>query len=202
MKIKRRLLEKPIAACMVLLLAVPVARAEPLPGQEAASAQEAQGSPPTATQQTASNPASTPNSASNSAQVATAQSPAVETPSSTGTPAPGAEVAQNEDQTGGQNAPANGSQPSSSQSSSSQSNSSQSNGDQQQNGAAQPVGTAAAPAVKGTGVAGSRVSGAAIAPAKQRRVRTFLISIGVVVAACVAVGAVVALTHATPSQPR
>ena len=46
------------------------------------------------------------------------------------------------------------------------------------------------------------MSGAAIAPGKQRRVRTFLISIGVVVAACVAVGTVVALTHATPSQPR
>ncbi len=80
--------------------------------------------------------------------------------------------------------------------------SSQSNQDQQQNGAAQPVGTAAAPAVKGTGVSGSRVSGAAIAPAKQRRVHTFLISVAVVVAACVAVGTVVALTHATPSQPR
>jgi hypothetical protein len=80
--------------------------------------------------------------------------------------------------------------------------SSQPSQDPQQNGAAQPVGTAAAPAVNGTGVAGSRVSGAAIAPAKQRRVRTFLISIAVVVAACVAVGTVVALTHATPSQPR
>src|ERR1700733_13968849 len=98
MKIKRRLLEKPIAACMVLLLAVPVARAEPLPEQEAAAGQEAQGSPPTATQQSASNPASTPNAAPNSAQVTTAQSPVVETPSSTGTPAPGAEVAQSGDQ--------------------------------------------------------------------------------------------------------
>ncbi|MGD0097491.1 MAG: hypothetical protein ABSB60_13425 [Terracidiphilus sp.] len=73
---------------------------------------------------------------------------------------------------------------------------------QQQNGAAQPVGTAAAPAVRGKGVAGSQVSGAAIAPAKQRQVRTFLIRIAVVVAAGAAVGTVVALTHATPSQPR
>ncbi len=81
--------------------------------------------------------------------------------------------------------------------------SSQASQDQQQNGAAQqPVGTAAAPAVNSTGVAGSRVSGAAIAPAKQRRVRIFLIRVAVVVAACVAVGTVVALTHATPSQPR
>jgi hypothetical protein len=82
------------------------------------------------------------------------------------------------------------------------SGSSQPSQDQQQNGPAQPVGTAAAPAVKSTGVAGSRVSGAAIAPAKQRRVHTFLIRVAVVVAACVAVGTVVGLTHATPSAPR
>jgi hypothetical protein len=175
-----RLIEKPIAACMVLLLAAPVARAEPLPGQEAAASQETQGTPPAAMQQTASTPDSAPGT--------TAQSPGVESPSSSGTPATGAETAQS----GGQNVPA----------SDSQAGGSQPSQDQQQNGAAQPVGTAAAPAVKGTGVAGSRVSGAAIAPAKQRRVRTFLISIGVVVAACVAVGTVVALTHATPSQPR
>ncbi len=85
--------------------------------------------------------------------------------------------------------------------SSGQNGNSQPNQDQQQNGAAQPVGTAAAPEVKGTGVSGSRVSGAAIAPAKQRRVRIFLIRVGVIAAACVAVGTVVALTHATPSQP-
>ena len=180
MRIKTWLIEKPIAGCMVLLLAVPVARAEPLPGQQAAASQETQPTLPAAAQHEAS--------ASDSASGTTTQSPAVESPSSNGTPAPGAEAAQN----GDQNAPASGSQASSSQPSQ----------DQQQNGAAQPVGTAAAPAANGTGVAGSRVSGAAIAPGKQRRVRTFLISIGVVVAACVAVGTVVALTHATPSQPR
>jgi hypothetical protein len=187
MRTKRRLIEKLIAACMVLLLAAPAARAEPLPGQEGATGQETQATSPTPAQQTPSAPDSSPNSA----PIATAQKPGVEATSG-GTPQPGAEAAQNEDQTVAQNAPA----------SDSQSSSSQSSPDQQQNGAAQPVGTAAAPAVKGTGVAGSRVSGAAIAPAKQRRVRTFLISIGVVVAACVAVGAVVALTHATPSEPR
>ena len=80
--------------------------------------------------------------------------------------------------------------------------SSQPSQDQQQNSAAHPVGTAAAPAVTGTGISGSRVSGAAIAPAKQRRVHTFLISVAVVVGACVAVGTVAALSHATPSQPR
>ena len=82
------------------------------------------------------------------------------------------------------------------------SGSSQPSQDQQQNGPAPAVGTAAAPAVKATGVAGSRVSGAAIAPAKQKRVHTFLIRVAVVAAACVAVGTIVALSHATPSQPR
>lgn len=87
-------------------------------------------------------------------------------------------------------------------SSNTQNGSSQSSQDQQQNGAAQPVGTAAAPSETATGVAASKPAGAAIAPAKQRRVRTFLISIGVVVAACVAVGTVVALSHDSPSEPK
>jgi len=188
MRIKRLLIEKPIAACMVLLLAAPVARAEPLPGREAATGQQTQGSPPAAAHPDSSAADSAPNSAPGSTPEKTAQSSGVEVPSSGSTPAPGAEVGQS----GNQSAPVNDSQVSASQTGQTQ----------DQNGPAKPLGTAAAPAVKGTGIAGSRVSGAAIAPAKQRRVRTFLISIGVVVAACVAVGAVVALTHATPSQPR
>jgi hypothetical protein len=64
-----------------------------------------------------------------------------------------------------------------------------------------PVGTAAAPFERPLGVAASRPAGAAIAPAKQRRVRTILISIGVVVAAGVAVGTVVGLSKASPSRP-
>ena len=73
---------------------------------------------------------------------------------------------------------------------------------QQQNGAPQPVGTAAAPSEPATGVAASRPAGAAIAPAKQRRVRTILISLGVVAAACVAVGVVVGLSHTSPGAPK
>lgn len=184
MRIKRRLIEKPMAAFMVLLLAVPVARAAPLPAQDAAAGQETQAAPQSATQQDSS----TPDSVSGSTPEKTAQTPGAEMPSSGGTPAPRAEVAQN----GDQSEPANNSQASDLQASQ----------PQDQSAPAKPVGTAAAPAVHDTGVAGSRVSGAAIAPAKQRRVRTFLISIAVVVAACVAVGTVVALTHATPSQPR
>lgn len=63
------------------------------------------------------------------------------------------------------------------------------------------VGTAAAPLEKPSGVAASRPAGAAIAPAKQRRVRTFLISVGIVIGAGVAIGTVAALSHASPSRP-
>jgi hypothetical protein len=82
-----------------------------------------------------------------------------------------------------------------------QSGNSQSNSEQQQNGGAKPVGTAAAPYEKTTGVAASRPAGAVIAPAKQRRVRSFLIKFGVIVGAGVAIGTVAALSHSSPSQP-
>jgi glucose/arabinose dehydrogenase len=72
----------------------------------------------------------------------------------------------------------------------------------QQNGNTQPVGTAAAPYGNTTGVAASRPAGAVIAPAKQRRVRTILIRIGVVVGAGVAIGTVAALSHGSSSEPR
>jgi hypothetical protein len=80
--------------------------------------------------------------------------------------------------------------------------SSQSSSSQQQQEPAQPVGTAAAPYEKTMGIAASRPAGAAIAPAKQRRVRTILISVGVIVAAGVAVGSVAGLSHASSSHPQ
>ena len=171
MRISGWFIEKQIAACMVLLLAAPVARAEPLPGQETAGGEGARGTPPTITQQ------------GSSASGTATSSPGVGAPSSSDPHAQDAEPGLN----GGESAPVSGSQASSAQ---------------EQSSPAKPVGTAAAPAVRATGVAGSRVSGAAIAPAKQRRVRTFLIRVAVVVGACVAVGTVVALSHGTPSQPR
>jgi hypothetical protein len=64
-----------------------------------------------------------------------------------------------------------------------------------------PVGTATAPYEKASGVTASRPAGAVIAPAKQRRVRTIFIRIGIVVGAAAAVGAVAALSHGSPSQP-
>lgn len=71
---------------------------------------------------------------------------------------------------------------------------------QQQNGSA-PVGTAVAPYEKGVGVAASRPAGVVIAPAKQRRRRTLLISVALVAGAAVAVGTVIGLSKASPSEP-
>jgi len=71
----------------------------------------------------------------------------------------------------------------------------------QQPAAQKPLGTAAAPYEKPEGIAASRPAGAAIAPAKQRRVRTILIRVGVIVGAGVAIGTVAALSHASPSTP-
>jgi hypothetical protein len=71
--------------------------------------------------------------------------------------------------------------------------------DQQQN--SHPVGTAVAPAVKPTGVAASRPAGAVIAPGKQRRMRTILIRVGIIVGAGVAIGTVAALSRSSPARP-
>jgi hypothetical protein len=67
--------------------------------------------------------------------------------------------------------------------------------------AQRPVGTAAAETATVSGVAASQPAGVAIAPAKQRRVRTMVLRMGAIVGAGVAVGTVVALTAATPSKP-
>lgn len=64
-----------------------------------------------------------------------------------------------------------------------------------------PVGTAAAPYEKPTGIPGSRPAGAAIAPAKQRRVRAIVISLAVVLAGAGAIGAVAGMSKASHSQP-
>jgi hypothetical protein len=64
-----------------------------------------------------------------------------------------------------------------------------------------PSGTAAAEAPHATGIAASQPAGVAIAPAKQRRVRTIVLRVGAIVGAGVAVGTVVALTAATSSRP-
>jgi hypothetical protein len=64
-----------------------------------------------------------------------------------------------------------------------------------------PVGTAAAEPTGANGIAASQPAGVAIAPGKQRRVRTIVISIAAIAAAGVAIGSVAALTAGTSSRP-
>ena len=71
-----------------------------------------------------------------------------------------------------------------------------------QAGVANPaLGAAAAPYENPSGVAASRPAGAVIAPAKQRRMRSIFIKIGIVVGAGAAVAAVTLLSRSSPSRP-
>jgi len=64
-----------------------------------------------------------------------------------------------------------------------------------------PTGTAAAEAPTVSGVTAAQPAGVAIAPAKQRRVRTIVLKIGAIVGASAALGVTLALTAGTPSKP-
>ncbi len=64
-----------------------------------------------------------------------------------------------------------------------------------------PSGAAGAKAPAVRGAPASRTVGAAIAPAKQRQKRSFLIKAGLVAGACVAVGSAFALSKGSPSKP-
>lgn len=64
-----------------------------------------------------------------------------------------------------------------------------------------PVGTAAAEAPKVSGITAAQPAGVAIAPAKQRRVRTIILRVGAIAGAGAALGTVIALTAASPSKP-
>jgi len=65
----------------------------------------------------------------------------------------------------------------------------------------QPVGTAAAENIRTSGVAASAPAGIAMAPAKQRQVRSLLIRVGAVLGASAAVGIAFALSAASPAKP-
>ncbi|HVN92130.1 MAG TPA: hypothetical protein VMT38_00465 [Terracidiphilus sp.] len=173
MRITGCLRERLIGSCLILMLAAPTAKAATTPSRGLTPAEQDQSSPAGGAQNAEADNGS--------------RNPVVKStePDETLPDAPEPEIAQSS---------GNGSDP--------QSQNSQPGQNQQQNNAQQPVGTAAAPAVKGTGVSGSQVSGAAIAPAKQKRVHIFVIRVAIVAAVCVALGSVVALTHATPSQPQ
>ena len=92
--------------------------------------------------------------------------------------------------------------PPSNQTGSSQAGSSQTPAAQDQSQKSQrPVGTAAAEAPTVSGVTAAQPAGVAIAPAKQRHVRTLVLKVGAIVGAGVALGTAIALTEATPSKP-
>ncbi len=64
----------------------------------------------------------------------------------------------------------------------------------------QPSGTAAAPAVQVSGSAASKPAGVAIAPPKQRQIRSWLIKFGFIAGVGAAVGTVAALSAASPGH--
>ena len=64
-----------------------------------------------------------------------------------------------------------------------------------------PVGAAAAQKGVTAGGAASKPAGTAIAPAKQRQVRSFLLKLGLIAAGGAAIGTVYALSKGTPSTP-
>lgn len=64
----------------------------------------------------------------------------------------------------------------------------------------QPSGTAVAPAVEVSGGAASKPAGVAIAPPKQRQIRSLLIKFGFLVGAGAAIGTVVGLSAASPGH--
>lgn len=65
----------------------------------------------------------------------------------------------------------------------------------------EPAGAAAAQSGVTTGGAASKPAGMAIAPAKQRQVRSFLIKMAAIAAGGAAIGTVVALSKGSPSKP-
>jgi len=65
----------------------------------------------------------------------------------------------------------------------------------------EPVGTATAERAPTAGGAASEPAGMAIAPAKQRQVRSLLLKLGALAGAGLALGTVMALSKATPSTP-
>jgi len=77
----------------------------------------------------------------------------------------------------------------------------QANSDAQNQTPQRPLGTAAAEAPKVRGITAAEPAGVAIAPAKQRRVRTIVLKVGAILAGGAALGAVIALGAGTSSKP-
>jgi hypothetical protein len=114
---------------------------------------------------------------------------------------PGVEWSKAQDSSAQQSSSSLGNAPASGQTDTPQSTAAQNQDQNQDQKPQRPVGTAAAEAPKTKGVTAAQPSGIAIAPAKQRRVRTIVLKVGAIVAAGAAVGTVVALTEGTSSRP-
>ena len=175
MRISEILLRPHIAVCLVLLLAVPLAEGASVLQPVAPTDQQAEDSS-YAVPEASHSPAM---ASSNTAQAANAPTAANQTPSSGGTAAP--LPAQQ-----GNTNPSLATRPAS---------------EPQQTPSSEPVGTAAAPYQKTTGIAASRPAGAVIAPAKQKRARSFLIRVALLAGAAIALGTVAGISAATPSRP-
>lgn len=166
-------LERPIALCLAMLLAVPFGMASTTP---VSSAPATAGTQPTADARGSEEKASVaeyPDSPGASWALSQQQS----TP-----PQPQSAPAQP------QSAPA---QP--------QPNAPQQTPADQQNTA--PVGTAVAPYVKADGATAARPTGAAIAPGKQKRSHSLALKLGLIVGGAIAIGTVAGLSLGSSSKP-
>ena len=172
MRISSRSANKLFAVIVAMLLATSVANAAP--------ASQQQGSPGPPPQNAATGQGRQTNSGTESSTTGAGQ-PAMSAPDPPQDARP---------QTNGQSEPAAPSQTNPGQ---------QQN---QNNENTKPVGTAVAPYEKTVGVAASRPAGAVIAPPKQRRRRIIFVRVAIIVGAGVAIGTVMALSHASPSRPQ
>jgi hypothetical protein len=179
MRISIAWLGRQIACCLVTLLVASLAEAAttPLPEPQAAGA--------AVTGAAVAGQAQTQADARGTSETAADGSQPAQLPDS-----PGAAQAADQSQQTAASSGAAGNQ---------QSSGNQSTGNQ--NSGQPPVGTAAAPYVQPGGVAASRPAGAAIAPAKQRRSRSFAIKVGLLVGAGIAIGVVTAVSLSSPSRP-
>lgn len=174
MRISEILLRPHIAVCLVLLLAVPWAEGANILQPAPSTGQQAEDSS-YAVPEASHSPAL---ASSNTVQAANTPGPA--NPTQASVPGPTPAPAQQ-----GNTNPSLATRPSS---------------EPQQSPNSEPVGTAAAPYEKTTGVAASRPAGAVIAPAKQKRARSFLIRVALLAGAAIAIGTVAGISEATPSR--
>lgn len=172
----KNFLHRQVAVCLVIILAVPF-------GEAAAKHEQQNSTQQAGTTSATGQPQVPATSGLNASSGNTGPAPAV---APTGITTSLAEASQSTSSANPSNqsagSPQSGSQP-------------------EKNGSSQPLGTAAAPYEKTTGIGISRPAGAVIAPAKQKRARSILIRVGLILGAAVAIGTVVGLSAASPNRP-